>query len=184
MQRELDGSHSRHLRLVTRHGAVVGQLRTNENVSTLHYLNVAAMSRNFLVMQPPITPSKGWNISEGAIALSISTVLFAQELSEYVPVAGDPVAAAEYERCAVRLNVGDYAVEGFLHLPHGADPITRLNQDPHAFFALSSASVMGPDSQFAAAFLAVKRSEVIAVQAIEIDATLDASAEPEMTTTC
>lgn len=184
MQRELDGSDNRRLRLVTRYGQVEGQLRTNANVSTLHYLNVAAMSRNFIVIQPPIEPSKGWNVAAGALALSIDTVLFAQEISQYTPVAGDPIAASEYERRGVRLNVGEYAVEGFMHLPPGANPIARLNQDRQAFFALSAVSVMGLDVQFAAPFLAIKRSEVIAVQAIGTDAALDRAVELEMSTTC
>ena len=184
MQRELDGSHGRRLRLVTRHGQVEGQLRTNPHVSTLHYLNVTAMSQSLVVLHPPIEPSSGWNIAEGALALSIDSVLFAQEMSEYKPIPGDPAAAAKYGRCAIRLNVGDYAVEGFLHLPPGTDPFTRLNQDRHAFFALSAVSVMGPDAQFAAPFLAIKRSEVIAIQSLENESTLDNAVKRETAAPC
>jgi hypothetical protein len=182
MQRELDGFDNRRLRLVTRHGQVEGQLRTNSNVSTLHYLNVAAMSRDFIVIQPPIESSTGWSVGDGDLALSIDAVIFAQEVSEYTPVPGDPVAAAEYERRAIRLNIHEYAVEGLLHLPPGANPIARLNQDRHAFFALSSVSVAGPDVRFAAPFLAIKRSEVIAVQAIGHEAELDRAVESEFST--
>ena len=184
MQRELDGTHGRRLRLVTRHGHVAGQLRTNPRVSTLHYLNVTAMSQSFIVLHPPIEPSSGWNIAEGALALSIDSVLFATEVSEYIPLPGDPAAAAEYERCAIRLNVGDYAVEGFLHVPRGSNPFARLNQDRHTFFALSAVSVMGPDAQFAAPFLAIKRSEVIAIQGVENDTMLGKAVEPEVATNC
>ena len=184
MQKKLDESRGRRLRLVTRHGHVEGLLLANPHVSTLHYLNVTAVSQSFVVMHPPIEPSSGWNIAEGALALSIDTVLFVQEVSEYPRIPGDPVVAADYERCAIRMNVGDYAVEGFLHLPLGSNPIARLNQDRHAFFALSAVSVMGPDAQFAAPFLAINRSEVIAIQTVRNDTLLDKSVDAESAANC
>lgn len=184
MQRELDGSSARRLRLVTVHGYVEGLIRTNPNVSTLHYLNVAAMSRSFVVVHPPIETSQGWNVADGSLALSISSVLFAQEISEYTPVPGDLAAAAQYQRCPIRLNVGEYAAEGFLHIPPGGNPMDRLNQDRHEFFALSSVSVVGPELQFAAPFLAVRRSQVIATQAIDENTSLESEVEREMATTC
>ena len=115
--------------------------------------------------------------------MAINSVLFVQEVSEYKPVPGDPAAAAAYERRAIRLSVGDYAVEGFLHVPRGANPMARLNQDVHAFFALSSVSVLGPNVQFAAPFLAIKRSKVLAFQAVGIEAENDEAVEQEMATT-
>ena len=166
MQRELDGSDERRLRLVTGHGYVDGQLRANAGVSTLHYLNVSAATQAFVVVQPPIQTHPEWGIESGELALSVSSILFVQELSKFVPVPGDRQAAAQFRRSPVRLNVGDYSVEGFVHLPPGGDAFSRLNNDRHPFFALSSASILGPDTQFSAAFLAVKRDKVLALQSV------------------
>jgi hypothetical protein len=184
MHGDHDGSEGRRLRLITLHGHVDGQVRVNPRISTLHYLNVTSMSQSFIVMAPPIEPSAEWNVVDGSLALAFDSVLFVQEMSDFRPVDSDRAAAALYERCAVRLNVGEYAVEGFIHMPPGGNPIGRLNQDRHPFFALTAVSVMGPHAQFAAPFLAIKRSEVIALQAARADAALEESAAVEVSTSC
>ena len=53
-----------------------------------------------------------------------------------------------------------------------------LNSGHKSFFALSAVSVMGPDEQFAAPFLAIKRSEVIAVQSVGNPSALEENAGP------
>jgi hypothetical protein len=175
---------ARRLRLVTRHGHVDGDVLINSRVATLRYLNVTAATQNFIVMSAPIEPSEGWNIVDGALALAVDSLLFVQELTVCAPFPSDRAAAAMYERCAIRLAVGDYAVEGYLHMPPGGNPISRLNQNTHPFFALSSVSVIGPETQFAAPFLAVKRSEVIALQAVGNSHALDEALEAEVVAPC
>lgn len=177
------GSDSRRLRLITRHGHVDGNVPINPRIATLLYLNITAATQHFIVMSPPIEPSEGWNIADGALAVSIDSVLFVQELTS-CDYPSDRAAAALYERCAIRLSVGEYAVEGYLHMPPGSNPISRLNQNNHPFFALSAVSVVGPDTQFAAPFLAIKRSEVIALQVVDTDHALDDVIESEVLTTC
>jgi hypothetical protein len=182
MNPDHDGSDGRRLRLITVHGHVDGQVRVNPRISTLHYLNVTSMSQSFIVLTPPIEPSPEWNVANGSLALAFDSVLFVQEMTDLPPADSDRAAAALYERCAVRLNVGGYAVDGFIHMPPGGDPISRLNQDRHPFFALTAVSVMGTRDQFAAPFLAVKRSEVIALQAV--GAGLEEAAGVEVSTSC
>ena len=183
MHEDHRGMENRRVRVFTAHGHVDGTVRVSSRLSTLNYMNVTARSRSFMVMSPPIEPSSGWNVVEGTLALAFASVLFVQELRDFDIVDSDREAAALYERCAVRLSVGEYAIEGYLHLPPGGDPITRLNQDSHEFFALSSVSAMGPQAQFATHFLAVKRSEVIALQAIGSGASLEDVAESEVPVT-
>ena len=178
------GPDSRRLRLVTRHGHVDGSVPVNPRVATLRYLNITAATQHFIVMSPPIEPSAGWNVADGALAMTIDSLLFVQELTDCAPFPSDRAAAALYERCAIRLSVGDYAVEGYLHMPPGSNPISRLNQNNHPFFALSAVSVVGPDTQFAAPFLAIKRSEVIALQAVDTHHALDDVIESEVFTSC
>jgi hypothetical protein len=184
MDRDHDGSGGRRLRLITLHGHVDGQVRVNPRISTLHYLNVTARSQSFIVMAPPIEPSAEWNVVDGSLALAFDSVIFVQEMSDFRLVDSDRAAAALYKRGAVRLNVGEYAVEGFIHMPPGGNPIGHLNQDRHPFFALTAVSVMGPHNQFAAPFLAIKRSEVIVLQAVGTDAALEESVDVEVLTTC
>ena len=177
------GSDSRRLRLVTRHGHVDGSVLANPRVATLRYLNITSATQHFIVISPPIEPSAGWNIVDGALAIAIDSLLFVQELTA-LAFPSDRAAAALYERCAIRLSVGEFAVEGYLHMPPGSNPISRLNQNSHPFFALSAVSVIGPDTQFAAPFLAIKRSEVIALQAVGTSHALDDAVESEVVTTC
>jgi len=177
------GSEYRRLRLVTRQGHVDGNALVNPRIATLRYLNVTAATQNFIVMTPPIEPSEGWHIADGALAMSIDSLLFVQELTQ-CKYPSDRAAAALYERCAIRLSVGEYAVEGYLHMPPGSNPISRLNQNNHPFFALSAVSVIGPNTQFAAPFLAIKRTEVIALQAVGSSHNLDEAVDTEVATTC
>lgn len=184
MHEDTRGSHNRRVRIFTPHGHVDGEVWINPRISTLQHMNVTAMSQAFLVVVPPLEPSKGWNLVDGALALAFDSVLFVQELESFDNVDSDRTTAALYERCAVRLSVGEYAVEGFIHVPPGGNPIARLNQDRHEFLALSAVSVVGPRHQFAAPFLAVKRSEVVALQAIGHEVALEDMDPAEASVPC
>ena len=64
----------------------------------------------------------------------------------------------------IRLRVGDYIVDGFLHVPPGGNPMMRLHQDSRAFIALTAASATRGDAEFSAPFLAVNRKHILAAQ--------------------
>lgn len=166
MQRELEGSEGRRIRVYTLHGSVEGMLRTNSGVSTMHYLNVAAATYPFLTLRPPLTRSPDWMFDDAALAVAMDSVLFVTEMSEYVPRPGDPREAAQFQRVPIRMRLADFVVDGFMHVPRGSNPIYRLNQDRHAFIALTVVSVIGPAEQFAASFLAANRRYINAVQQI------------------
>ena len=166
MQRELDGSEGRRIRVYTHHGSVEGSLHTNDGVSTMHYLNVAAAMQPFLGLRPPLTCAQDWMFDDSSLAVAMDSILFVTELSEYVPRPGDPREAAQFQRIPIRLRLSDFIVDGHIHVPNGSNPIQRLNQDRHAFIALTVVSVMGPQEQFATSFLAANRRYITAVQQI------------------
>jgi hypothetical protein len=166
MRRELDGSDERRVRIHTLHGSVEGMIHTNSGVSTMHYLNVTASAQEFLILHPPLACSADWMFDTGPAAVAMDSILFVVETSEFVPRPGDPREAAQFKRRPIRLRLADHLVDGFMHVPPGADPIHRLNQNRHPFVALTVVSVMGPHEQFASSFLAANRRYVTAVQEI------------------
>ena len=166
MQRELEGSEGRRIRVYTQHGSVEGQLRTNSGVSTMHYLNVAATTHPFLSLRPPLACSQDWMFEDSTLAVAMDSILFVTELSEYQPSAGDAREAAQFERVPIRLRLSDFVIDGHIHVPRGSNPIHRLNQDRHPFIAMTVVSVMGPREQFATSFLAASRRHVTAIQPI------------------
>lgn len=166
MERELEGTNLRRIRVHTREGYVEGDLATNESVSTLHYLNVVAVTRDYLPLQPPLVTSADWFLDDAPLEIALESVLFVAELSDYRPADGDPNAAKLYTPIPVRLRVNRYTVDGQVHVPAGAEPVDRLNHSRHAFVAMTSASVLGPDAEFGAGFVALNRSHVSAVQTV------------------
>jgi len=143
-----------------------GLIHTNSGVSTMHYLNVASATHDFLTLHPPLACSPDWMFENGTTAVATDSVLFVVELTDYVPRPGDPHEAAQFRRFPVRLRLADYIVDGFVHVAPGMQPITRINQDRHPFIALTVVSVLGPEEQFAVPFLAANRSYITAVQEI------------------
>jgi hypothetical protein len=141
-------------------------LQTNRGVSTMHYLNVVAGTHQFLTLRPPLVGPTDWMFEDAALALAMDSIYFVTELTEYVPRSGDPQEAARYMRTAVRMRLSDFLVDGFVHVPHGSNPIQRLNQVHNPFIALTVVSVMGPEEQFATSFLAANRRYVSAFQQI------------------
>ena len=107
----------------------------------------------------------GWLFRDGPLSVNKSNILFLAELSP--PAGGQTEKFVDYTRPPVRLRVGAFDIEGTVHVPPHGDPLLRFNQDTHPFIALTEGSVVGPDTQFEAPFLAVKRSHVLAVQPIE-----------------
>jgi hypothetical protein len=166
MQRELEGSEERRVRVHTLQGSVEGSLQTNSGISTTHYLNVAAATHRFLPLRPPLTCSQDWVFDDATLAVAMDSILFVTEMSKYEPRPGDPQKAAQFQRVPVRLRLAGFVVDGHVYVPKGTNPLHRLNQDRHPFFALTVVSVMGPREQFATSYLAAHRRHVAAIQQI------------------
>jgi hypothetical protein len=139
----------------------------------MHYLNVISSSQNFLQIKPPVTCTGNWRFEDAPLAVATDSILFVTELAECVPTPGDPHAAARFKRARIRLRLDEYDIDGYVHVPPGGDPIARLNQDRHTFIALTAVTVVGPDTELTAPFLAACRTEILAMQILEQDQLAD-----------
>jgi hypothetical protein len=167
MENEIDGREKRFVQIQTIHGAVEGCVLTGPQIRTLDDLNM--FSRKFLRVEEAVSASPAWSFNRGTVGINTSTILFVIERSKFKRKAGKRVEAARFNRAAVLLRVGEFDIQGFVHVPGRGDILTRLNRDKYPFIALTSASVIGPDSEIAAPFLAVNRSHITAAQEIGQD---------------
>jgi hypothetical protein len=164
MDNELDGRERRQVFVQTIHGSIEGYVETGARIRTLDDLNM--FSRKFLRIDDAVVSSPVWSFDSGTVGVNSSAILFVIERTRFKRKSGKRVEAARFNRAAVRLCVGEYEIQGFLHVPGRGDVLTRLNRDKYPFIALTSASVIGPDSEFAAPFLAVNLMHVMAAQEI------------------
>ena len=162
MDQATEGTTERTVRIETLDGSVEGLLRVSVLLRTHDQLNKVADA--FLTVHSPVLDGTRWSIADGPLSVNKANILFLAELSD--PSGGQPEKFVNCTRAAVRLRVGAFDIEGFVHVsPRGdGDPLLRFNQDIHPFIALTSVSVVGADKQFASSFLAVKRSHILAVQ--------------------
>lgn len=173
--RENLGAVERQVSIETEHGTVEGSLFISPMLRTLDDLN---MDRKFLTLQAKHCQVSGWSFRRGEMLLNKNTILTMRELGPPPDMSAGRPAGARFTRASVRLQVGPYQIEGFMHVPPGGSVMARLNQSGAGFLSVTSASVVGPASQFAAPFLAVSRLHILAAQAsVEGDAdTADAEA--------
>ena len=164
--------NERRIRVVTQYGTIEGVIRVPPLLRTLDELNMQA--RLFTVIKDPSTGNIDWGFGLGDLAVNKRSIQFVHELSN--PPQSDRKFGGQYSRGTMRLRVGSFVIEGFLHVPPGGECLKRLNQGQHDFVALTSVSVTGPDSQFATPFLAVNRLHVLAAQALSHD--VDTEDEP------
>ncbi len=154
----------RTVRIETLDGSMEGLLLVSVLHRTLDHLN--RVTKAFLTVHSSVLDGTGWSFPDGALSVRKSNILFLAELSE--PDGGEAEKFVDnLTRAAVRLRVGAFDIEGFVHVPPGGDPLLRFNLDTHPFIALTSVSVVGPDTQFAWPFLAVRTSHVLAAQPMD-----------------
>ena len=152
---------SRPVRFETVHGTVEGILEVSAILRTLDDLNVVA--KHFVTVHRPQLAGSDWRFDEGALAINKQSILLVQELAEPASKSKKSFGGT-FSRASVRLRVGHFDVEGFVHVPAGGDPMKRLNQQEHPFLALTSASVVGDETRTGVPFLAVNRSHILAAQ--------------------
>jgi hypothetical protein len=171
MDNEMGGRERRQVHVQTIHGAIEGFMETGERIRTLDDLNM--FHRKFLRIEEAVVSSPVWSFDRGTVGVNTSAILFVIERTRFKRKSNERVEASRFNRAAVRLCVGEYEIQGFLHVPGRGDILTRLNRDKYPFIALTSASVVGPDSEFAVPFLAVNRTHIMAAQEL-----LDEESEP------
>ena len=157
----------RTVRIETLDGSIEGMLLASALHRTLDHLN--RITKAFLTVHSSVLDGTSWSFPDGPLFVNKGNILFLAELSE--PDGGQAEKVVDnLTRAPVRLRVGAFDIEGFVHVPPRGDPLLRFNQGTHPFIALTSASVVGPDTEFAWPFLAVKTSQVLAAQPLEHEA--------------
>jgi hypothetical protein len=154
---------------------IEGSLRVSPGLRTLDDLNVVA--RNFLTVYEPQLESPDWPVADGPLSINKETILFLTEQDGTDKIWGRRIEPGRFTRSAIRLWVGNFVIQGFLHVPRGGDPMRRLNQDSHPFIALTSTSVVGPNSDSVSSFLAVNRMHISAAQPMSTDLSATAAIE-------
>jgi len=155
--------HERGVRIQSTAGKIEGNLRIAASLRTLDDLNLVA--KRLVTMHSAYAEDSDWNFDPGSLSINKASILFLQELGTPAVQAGS--SFGRFTRSPVRLRVGSYDIQGFVHVPPGGVAMKRLDQDNHPFVSLTSVLVSGPDGEFTAPFLAVNRSHIIAAQEVE-----------------
>jgi len=159
------GRDYRPIRIFTADGDIEGCLATSPARRTLDELNDA--TRSFLNLHRVSASERLDRVRHGAgAAIHKGSMLFVQELRD-LPPEQRCIARANYNRVAVRAWIADHVVEGFMHVPPGGSPIPILNHPRPDFIAITEASVSTAGESFDAGFLAVRRSSIRMLQAVD-----------------
>ncbi len=152
----------RSVRVQTIHGAIQGVVAIGAKVRTLDELNVP--SHKFLIVDAPEVCLPGCCFDRGTVGINKDSVLFVTELRDCHPRTDQRVERFHFVRMPIRLRLGQFDVQGFLHIRGLRDPLIWFSQTRQLFLALTAASVVGPDAEFATAFIAVNPRHVLAIQ--------------------
>lgn len=155
--------NERGVRIQTTEGRIEGNLRIATRLRTLDDLNL--VSKRLVTLYSAHAEETNWPFDPGQVSINKASVLFVQELG--TPTVQTGVSFGRFTRSPVRLRVGAFDIQGFVHVPPGGMAMKRLDQDNHPFVSLTSVLVSGPDGEFTAPFLAVNRSHIIAAQEVE-----------------
>jgi hypothetical protein len=161
----MDGAHRERERrpvlIHTLRGAVEGWLDASPRARTLDLLN---RSRRFVAVENAEVAASDWSFENGRLDINKEQILFVAELTDDPPATDDRVDAVHFNRNPVSLRLADFDVRGYLHARGRVDPALQLSRSREPFLAMTSASVVGPDFELAAGFIAVNPTHVLAVQ--------------------
>ena len=153
------------VRIVSERLTLDGLLNLGLGARTLDELNSSA--RSFLTLATPRLVAGSWDLTEGPVAINKASILFVLEIPDLGVSLGRTDEEPElrrFGRAAIRIKVGEYAVEAYVHTGPGGGSLMRLNQSAHPFIALQSAVVVGPGADFNVPFLAVHRAHIESAQ--------------------
>jgi len=153
-------ANQRPVRVQTSVGGVEGKLKIAPRLRTLDDLNMVA--KHLVTLQSAKPTNGDWPFAEGTLSVNKSSIMFVIELDQ--PQAQSGAGFGRFMRSSVSLRVGQYDIQGFVHVPPGGVVMKRLDQSNHAFVSLTSALVSGPDGEFTTPFIAVNRNHIIAAQ--------------------
>ena len=166
METRHENPGSRRVLLGTTHGMIEGELAIGPELRTLDYLNRG--STRFLSLKAARMLSARPSLQGDGVHVNIDTILWVAEV-DAMRRAWRPTPKAPLNRSGVRFCFTDCEILGFLHTPVQGDPFARLNQERSPFLAVTSASIVGSDTEMAAAFLAVNSQQVFTVEMIADD---------------
>jgi hypothetical protein len=157
------------VRAFTGLAAFDGLLTLSLGQRTLDELNLA--DRPLLVLEEPVVHSGRAGLVEGTLAVSKSAILFTVEIDAVGADlhGGTPEPEAEPKqafRSLLRLRIGEYTLEGYMHMPPGISFINRMSQARRRFVALTSASIDGPGVSGVAHFVAANWAHVLSAQEV------------------
>jgi hypothetical protein len=153
---------ARPIRVVTVDDVLEGELQVGAGLRTLDDLNL--VTQRFVMLHSPKSIRKCREFESGPVAINKNSILFVCELDEPAPLVDGPI---ERFTCAtVRLQLLQWEIEGFVHVPPGGAPLKRFDQERHPFVSLTSALVTEGDEGETAAFVAVNCIYVSTAQAI------------------
>lgn len=174
METDKDFLHGRRVLVGTVHGVIEGDLALGPQLRTLDYLNRTTTRFVSLRAARPVSP--GTSLQGEAVHVNIESIFWVAEV-EAMRRAGGVAVKPQLNRSAVRLCFPDWEILGFLHTPMQGDPFARLNQERCPFIAVTSASIIGSDTERAAAFLAVNSRQVFTVELLADEETVEEEAQ-------
>ena len=152
--------------LMTVEGKIVGTIPINRDARTLDWLN---REGGFLSVSADSLDLPDCNLLPGHLAMNKPSVIFVAEQGFNSPKTDKRVEATHFRRCATTVRAGDCDIHGYIHVRDKVDIVRHLSRAAGPFFAMTSASIVGPDFELVTNFVAVNAMHVVAVQAVEVD---------------
>lgn len=165
----------RPVRLFTAELVLDGLLHISLGARTLDELNLTA--RSFLTLFSPRFAGVPATPDDNQMLVNKASILMALEIPDLgasLERSAEEVEIRSHGRAALRLSLGPFGIEAYVHVGPGGDALLRLNQAAHPFTALQHATVTGGGQNFSTPFLAVNRGHVLWAQEL-----FNVSAVPE-----
>jgi hypothetical protein len=176
----MDSGHeapvSRRVLVATTLGTIEGDVAVGPQLRTLDYLNRG--TTRFVPLRAARSLSSHASLQGSSVHVNIDAILWVAEV-EAMRRSGRFAANPQLTRSAVRFCFPDCEILGFLHTPPQGDPLARLNQDRASFLGVTSASIIGADTERAAAFIAVNSRKLFTAEIIGDD-DMDDTAEEDL----
>lgn len=179
MDADRDRNRERPVRVHTTFGTFEASLACSPGMRVLDAVN--QLSSTVVVLRLADVSALGPPFRPGRLTIVKSSVLFVEELEAPSPTSGGR-PRCRFWQASVALRVGEFVIEGLVHVPVGGDPLLRVHQGGRVFLALTSVVATGPGSEFEAPFLAVNRAHIAAAQELrqgEKDSAMAPEAEAE-----